>query len=62
MSFQLREYQNDIISEVRSNLARCRSVLIQSPTGSGKTLLTAFMLGTASKKITSAGSWSTGAN
>lgn len=50
MSVQLREYQNDIVAETRSKISSCRSVLIQSPTGSGKTLLTAFMLGNAAKK------------
>lgn len=50
MSVQLRDYQSDLITKVRENFSRVRSVLIQSPTGSGKTLLTAFMLGTASKK------------
>lgn len=49
MSFALRDYQVRIIEEVRGLLkAGARSVLIQSPTGSGKTALTAHMLGTAS--------------
>jgi superfamily II DNA or RNA helicase len=48
MTFALRPYQTDIITETRAALSRgVRSVLIQSPTGSGKTALTAFMLGTA---------------
>lgn len=50
MSVRLREYQDKIISEVRVHIPKCRSVLIQAPTGSGKTLLTAFMLGSASGK------------
>jgi superfamily II DNA or RNA helicase len=47
----LRPYQDEIIAETRSRfLAGIRSVLIQSPTGSGKTLLTAHMLGSAAAK------------
>lgn len=45
---ELRPYQNDIIDETRQALASHRSVLIQSPTGSGKTALSAKMLGNAS--------------
>jgi superfamily II DNA or RNA helicase len=42
---QLREYQNLIISSVREKLRTgCRSVLIHSPVGSGKTALTAYIL------------------
>jgi superfamily II DNA or RNA helicase len=51
MSATLREYQHDIISEARGLMRQgIKSILIQSPTGSGKTLLTAHMLGTASGK------------
>jgi len=48
---QLRPYQNEIIDKTR-NLMRlgAKSILIQSPTGSGKTLLTSHMLGTAAEK------------
>lgn len=48
---QLRPYQIEIIDKCR-NLMRSgnKSILIQSPTGSGKTLLTAFMLKTAAEK------------
>jgi len=51
MSAVLREYQNNIISEARGLMRQgIKSILIQSPTGSGKTLLTAHMLGTAAGK------------
>ncbi len=49
--FQLRDYQTKIIQETRQMLRDgVRSVLIQSATGSGKTCLTAHMLGTSSSK------------
>lgn len=47
---QLRDYQQAIIADTRREMARYKSVLIESPTGSGKTLLSAFMLDSASKK------------
>jgi superfamily II DNA or RNA helicase len=51
MSFQLRQYQTDIIDQTRTLMMQGhRSILIQSPTGSGKTALTASMLGTAASK------------
>lgn len=51
MTFRLRGYQDEIIAEVRAHIARGTTrILIQSPTGSGKTALTAFMLGSASQK------------
>lgn len=41
----LRPYQSDLISKTRALMLQgCKSILLQSPTGSGKTLLTAFML------------------
>jgi len=51
MSYILRPYQEEIISKAR-NLMQTgnKTVLIQSPTGSGKTLLTAYMLKSASAK------------
>lgn len=53
---QLRQYQLDIIERTRALMkGGCRSILIQSPTGSGKTLLTAHMLGNAAAK--NARSW-----
>lgn len=49
-AFQLRDYQVKIIDRTREHLRTVRSVLIQSPTGSGKTALTASMLGTAAQR------------
>lgn len=47
----LRPYQNEIINRVRGHMAAGhRSILIQSPTGSGKTALTAHMIRTAASK------------
>lgn len=44
----LRPYQTDLINQARSLMKQgCKSILIQSPTGSGKTALTAHMLHTA---------------
>jgi len=49
MSFQLREYQSDLIGQARAQIrAGQRSVLMVAPTGAGKTALAAYMLGTAS--------------
>ncbi len=51
MSVVLRPFQNDILDDVRGHLrAGVRRVLIQSATGSGKTVLSASMLGNASAK------------
>lgn len=51
MQINLRDYQSDIISRTRELMqSGKRTVLIESPTGSGKTLLTASMLKTASQK------------
>lgn len=47
---QLRPYQQQTIDDARSALTRVRSVLIQLPTGGGKTILAAFMLGTARQR------------
>jgi len=47
----LHPYQDQIIAEARTHLRQgIKSVLIQAPTGSGKTVLTAFMAGTASNR------------
>lgn len=46
----LRDYQLDIIARAREALRRHRSVLIQAPTGSGKTALSAFMAGEAARR------------
>ncbi len=49
MAFALRDYQHLILEDTRALLrAGSHSVLIQSPTGSGKTALCAHMMGTAS--------------
>lgn len=51
MSFQLRQYQIDIVAKARElMLGGTHTILIQSPTGSGKTALTANMLATAAGK------------
>lgn len=51
MSAILRDYQNDILSQARVLMRQgVKSILFQSPTGSGKTLLTAHMLKTAASK------------
>lgn len=51
MTITLRDYQTDILDRTRARMAAgCRSLLITSPTGSGKTALTAFMLKTAASK------------
>jgi DNA repair protein RadD len=47
----LRPYQADLITKTRALMQKGhRSILIQSPTGSGKTLLTAHMVGTCVAK------------
>ncbi len=47
----LRDYQTAIISQVRAHMvAGQKSIIVVAPTGSGKTLLTASMLGTAASK------------
>lgn len=49
--FELRDYQENIIRETRALIQKGRkSILIQSPTGSGKTALTAHMLGVSSSR------------
>lgn len=51
MTPTLRPYQDKIILEARKYMmAGVRSILVQSPTGSGKTLLTAKMLKTSADK------------
>ncbi len=51
MSYPLRSYQHDILAKARNLMKQGkRSILITSPCGSGKTLLTAHMLKTASDK------------
>lgn len=47
----LRLYQEEAISQARQRMmAGVRSILLQAPTGSGKTVLTAHMLKTAAEK------------
>ena len=46
----LRPYQSAIIADLRAALRQHRSVLLQLPTGGGKTVLTAAMIGTAASK------------
>ena len=51
MAIVLRDYQDQIISDVRSLMSQGhRTLLIVSPTGSGKTALTAHMLKSAAAK------------
>lgn len=51
MPFALRDYQKKIIEETRELLrGGANNALLQSPTGSGKTALTARMMGTASSR------------
>lgn len=50
MTFTLRPYQEDIISETRLALRSHDSVLIQLPTGAGKTAIGAKMIGNAAEK------------
>lgn len=47
---ELRQYQQRIIDETRLALRQHPSVLVQSATGSGKTVLAAAMLGTARQR------------
>lgn len=50
MSFILRPYQEAIITETRTALRTNDNVLIQLPTGGGKTALGATMIGSAAEK------------
>lgn len=51
MTLQLREYQTDLIDQARAAIrAGERAILIQSPTGSGKTVLVAKMAQTAAQR------------
>lgn len=47
MTFQLRPYQTDMIDRARASLRRHQSIILQAPTGAGKTALSAAMIGTA---------------
>lgn len=50
MQIQLREDQEDLVSRTRAALKRNRRVLLQSPTGSGKTVMASYMAGQAAAK------------
>lgn len=50
MSVTLRDYQEDIIDRARHSMRRNRRVLLQAPTGAGKTALASFMAGETSSK------------
>jgi DNA repair protein RadD len=50
VSFALRPYQEDMIAGARALLRQHQAVLIQAPTGAGKTALAAFMAGSAVSK------------
>jgi len=48
---QLRPFQEDILNEARALLRKGeKRILLQSPTGSGKTILAAAMLGNSAAK------------
>lgn len=44
MPIALREYQEDVIARTREAMRRTKDVLIQAPTGSGKTVLASYMM------------------
>lgn len=51
MSIKLRPFQEDIINQVRDLMkSGIKSILIQAPCGAGKTVLTAYMMKSASEK------------
>lgn len=47
---KLRDYQADMIDGARQALGRVRRVLLQAPTGAGKTVLASFMVGQTTAK------------
>lgn len=47
---KLRDYQDSMVINVRGSLRQYRNVLLQSPTGSGKTAIATFMLQNAKAK------------
>lgn len=47
---ELRPYQEDLLERTRALMRKHKRVLMQAPTGAGKTALTARMLGTAAAK------------
>lgn len=51
MSIELRDYQHQIVDEVRGHIKTgVKSILIQLPTGGGKTAIAATMIGNAIRK------------
>jgi len=50
MPLILRPYQEKMITDTRDALRRHRRVLLQSPTGSGKTAITVYMMGQAAER------------
>lgn len=46
---RLRKYQEDLIDRTRDALRRNQCVLMQAPTGAGKTAITVYMMGRAAK-------------
>ncbi len=47
---ELRDYQRDLIDRTRDALRTHRAVLVQAPTGSGKTALAAYMIARAAER------------
>ena len=47
---KLRPYQEDLIDKTRDALKRNRAVLLQAPTGAGKTAITVFMMSAAAER------------
>lgn len=47
---KLREFQADMVAEVRRMLVRYRAILLQAPTGAGKTVMAAYIILAAIKK------------
>ncbi|MGZ2374925.1 DNA repair protein RadD [Sinorhizobium medicae] len=50
MTFHLRDYQGEMITDARDALREYQSILLQCPTGGGKTALAAYMAGSAAKR------------
>lgn len=54
MQIQLRNYQESMISGARQALRCHKSILLQAPTGAGKTVLASFMIGQTAARSESA--------
>ncbi len=50
MTLQLRPYQQKMIDDTREAMRRSRRVLLQAPTGAGKTALTVHMMGVSAER------------